>query len=51
MQWNGKRYIATPHDYVTPALPHPFKALFDQQIAQLRAGKDAQLRHALLRVL
>lgn len=51
MQRNGKGPIAAPHDDVIAALTHAFKTVFDQQIAQLRAGKDAQLRHALLQAL
>lgn len=41
-----ERYLATPHYDVTAALPDAFEAVFGQEIAQLRARKDAQLRHA-----
>ena len=43
MQRNWKRNLAATHYDVTAALPHAFEAVFAQEIAQLRAGKDAQL--------
>jgi hypothetical protein len=43
VQGNWKRHLATPHYYVTATLSNAVKILFDQQIAQLRVGKDAQL--------
>jgi hypothetical protein len=46
MQGNGKRNLPAPHYDVTAALPHALEAVFAQEIAQLRARKDAQLRHA-----
>jgi len=51
MQRNWKRNLAATHNDVTAALPHAFEAVFAQEIAQLRARKDAQLRHASLQVL
>jgi hypothetical protein len=51
MEGNGKRDLAAPHYAVTAALPHALEAVFAQEIAQLRARKAAQLRHAALQAL
>lgn len=51
MQRNRKRNLAATHYDVTAALAHAFEAVFRQEIAQRRAGKDAQLRHASLQAL
>ena len=51
VQRHGKGDLAASHYDVTAALPHTFKAVGNEQIAQLRAREEAQLRHASLRVL
>ena len=51
VQRHGKGDLAASHYDVTAALPHTFEAVGNEQIAQLRAREEAQLRHASLRVL
>jgi hypothetical protein len=51
MQRNRRRNLAATHDDVTAALPHTFEAVFAKEIAQLRARKDTQPRHASLQAL